>query len=155
MRRESIVIIWIGGLVLAAIVYGIGPDRFLDACLNAIDAIQDAFHNLVLNLGFKAYGLIRALAIGLYAVFAVLAVLSSQRGRHGIGALVCVTIASAILVWRPYDVFPAPLSRWVVVLLLVFCSAIVMSQRLLAPAVRRVAPWPPQVPPHIPPGRPL
>jgi len=32
--------IWIGGLVLAVALYLIGPDRFLDACLNLIEQVD-------------------------------------------------------------------------------------------------------------------
>ena len=85
MRRESILMIWIGGFVLAAALYWIGPDRFLDACLNLIDSLDTTVRNLVAMLGAQTYGVVRALAIAMYVVFAVLAFLASQRGHRGIG----------------------------------------------------------------------
>ena len=101
MRRESILIIWIGGFVLAVLLYLIGPDRFLDVSLAVLDSIDVAFHNLVLAMGAQTYGVIRAFAIAIYVVFAVLAYLASQRGHRGIGALVVVTAVFLMLVWRP------------------------------------------------------
>ena len=44
MRRETLIGIWIGGLVLAALIYLIGPDQFLNTVLNAFDLIDYAFH---------------------------------------------------------------------------------------------------------------
>ncbi len=70
----------------------IGPDRFLDACLDLFDGIDATFRNLVAALGAQAYGVVRAFAIAIYVVFAVLAFLAAQRGHRGIGALVVVTI---------------------------------------------------------------
>lgn len=154
MRRETILTIWIGGLVLAAALYGIGPERFLDACLSAIDAVDAAFRLLVFNLGAQAFAVVRALTIALYVVFAVLAFLAAQRGQRGVGALVLVSIALAVLVWRPYNPYPAPFARWVVAFALVLVSAIVMTQRLLMPSMRRHGPWPQNMPPNAPPDGP-
>jgi len=83
VRRESILMIWIGGLVLAGALYLIGPDRFLDTCVDLINAIDIAFRNLVATLGAQTYRVVRALAIAIYLVFVVLAFLSSQRGHRG------------------------------------------------------------------------
>ncbi len=142
MRRETIALIWVGGLLLAAALYTVGPDRFLDACLNLFDAIDLAFHDLALRLGAQAYAVARALAIAIYAVFATLAFLAAQRGHRAAGALVAVTIVFLILVWQPYGDMPTPLGRWVIALALVLIAAVVMTQRLLTPAPPRGGPWP-------------
>ena len=148
MRRESILMIWIGGFVLAVALYVVGPDRFVDACLDLFDQIDAAFRNLTLMLGAQAYSVVRALAIALYAVFAVLAVLAASRGHRGVAALVVVTIVLLVLVWRPYAPFPAPLSRWVGALALVAVGAVMMTQRLVATPLRRNGPPPPYPPGH-------
>jgi hypothetical protein len=134
---------WIGGAALAVLLYVIGPDRFIDACLNLFDTIDMAFRHLAFIFGAQAYSVVRALAIAFYIVFAILAVLSSQRGMGGIGGLVVVTFIALLLVWRPY-VDPAPASHWLLMLALVLVGAVTMTQRLLAP-VRR--PMPPPFPP--------
>jgi amino acid permease len=144
--------IWIGGLVLAVALYLIGPDRFFDACLDLIDGIDIAFRNVLARLGAQTYGVLRALTIAIYVVFAVLAVLASQRGRGGIGALLGVTIVLLMLVWRPYDFYPAPISRWLAALALVVAAAVVMTQRLTAPPMRRPPFGNGGPPPPYPPG---
>jgi hypothetical protein len=138
--------IWIGGLVLAVALYLIGPDRFFDACLNLIDAIDATFRALVAMLGAQTYGVVRALAIAIYAVFMVLTFLALRSGHRGTGALVVVTAVFLILVWHPYDPYPAPISRWIAALALVLVGAIVMTQRLTAPPFRREGPPPPSPP---------
>jgi hypothetical protein len=138
--------IWIGGLVLAVALYMIGPDRFFDVCFAVIDAIDAVFRNLVTALGAQTYGVVRALAIALYVVFLVLAVLASHRGHRGIGALIVVSAIFLMMVWRPYDDFPAPISRWIAALILVLVGAVVMTQRLVAPPFRREGPPPPYPP---------
>ena len=138
--------IWIGGFMLAAALYLIGPDRFFDALLNLGDAINASFRTLVAMLGAQTYGVIRALAIAIYVVFAVLALLASQRGHRGLVALVAVSAAYLSLVWRPYDSYPAPLGRWMVALALVVVGAVVMTQRLIAPPFVRDRPLPPYPP---------
>ena len=147
MRRESILMIWAGGFVLAVALYLIGPDRFFDACLDLIDQIDGAFRTLVATLGVQAYGVLRALAIAVYVVFAVLAVLASQRGHRGFGALVVVSVVFLMLVWRPYDAYPAPISRWIAALILAVAGAVAMTKRLTMPSFRRDG-----APPPYPPG---
>ncbi|HEY0184945.1 MAG TPA: hypothetical protein VGC09_19260 [Rhodopila sp.] len=142
--------IWIGGLLLAVALYLIGPERFFDTCLDLLDGIDTALRNVVAMLGVQAYSVVRALAIAIFVVFVVLAFLASQRGRRGIGALVIVTAVFLILVWHPYDAFPAPLSRWIAALVLVIVGALVMTQRLMPPPFRRDGP--PPYPPGSPPG---
>lgn len=140
--------IWIGGLVLAVALYVVGPDRFIDACLDLFGSIDAALHNLALMLGTQAYAVVRALALALYVVFAVLTFLAARRGHRGTGALVVVSIVFLVLVWRPYAAYPAPLGRWLIALALVVIGAVMMTQRLLTPPLRRDGP-----PPPYPPGR--
>jgi hypothetical protein len=146
MRRDQILMIWIGGVVLAVALYLIGPDRFFDTFFDAIDSIDVAFRNLLAELGVKTYGIVRALAIAIYVVFAVLAYLASQRGRHGFWALLVVSFVFMMLVWRPFGVYPAPLSRWMAALVLVVVAAVIMTQRLVMPSVQRNGPLPPYPP---------
>jgi len=147
VRRESILMIWVGGFVLAAALYWIGPDRFFDACLNLIDDFDAAVRAVVAMLGAQTYSVVRALAIALYVVFAVLAFLASQRGHRGIGALFVVSAVFLVLVWRPYDPYPAPIGRWIAALILVVVGALIMTQRLTVPPDRRDGLPPPPYPP--------
>lgn len=142
--------IWIGGLVLAVALYLIGPDRFLDVCMAVIDGIDAVFRNLVAELGAQTYGVVRALAIAIYLVFAVLAFLASQHGHRGFWALIVVTATFMLLVWRPYAVYSAPIGRWIAALVLVAIAAMIMTQRLTGTPPRRNGPPPPYPPGHGP-----
>lgn len=148
MRREHIALIWIGGFVLAVVLYMVGPDRFFDAVWNFTDAIDAAARDLVAELGIRSYGVVRALAIAIYIVFAVLAMLASQRGLHGTWALILVTAACMVLIWRPFGIYPAPLSRWLTALILVLIGAAVMTRRLIAHSGPPRGPVPPYPPGH-------
>ena len=148
MRREHILMIWAGGLILAVVLYLVGPDRFFDACLAFLDGIDAAFRGLIAELGMKTYGVIRALTIGIYVVFVVLAFLASQRGHRGLWPMLVVTVVFLMLVGHPFSDYPAPLSRWFASLALVVVGAVVMTQRLTVPPSRRHGPVPP-----YPPGR--
>lgn len=140
--------IWIGGFVLAIALYAVGPDRFFDACLDLIDTIEAALRDLVAQLGARSYGVVRAFAIAIYVVFAVLCVLASRRGLRGFWPLIIVTAVFMALTWHPFGIYPAPLSRWIVALALVVVAAIIMTQRLISPPTPRI------VPPYPPgPGR--
>ena len=147
MRREILAIIWVGGLILAALIYLVGPDQFFDSVLNVLDTLDFGFRRLILSLGAQIFGVIRALAIALYVVFVVLALIASARGRRGMGALIVVSIVYALLVWRPYAEADIPTGRWIVAFVLAMVSAIVMTQRLLTPP--REGRWPP-FPPRPP-----
>ncbi len=146
MRRQTILAIWVGGFVLAVALYLIGPDRFFDACLDLIDGIEAVFRHFVATFGAKVFGVVRAAAIAIYVVFAVLAIMASNRDHRGIGALVVVTAVYLILVWRPYDAWSAPIGRWIAALILVVVGAVVMTQRLTVPPYSRGGPQPPYPP---------
>jgi hypothetical protein len=135
--------IWIGGLVLAVALYVVGPDNFISATLALMNGLDDLFRSLVYNLGAQVFGVVRAAAIAIYVVFVILAVLSVQRGRRGVWALILVTAAFLFLVWHGVDEPPAPPGRWVVALALVVVGALTMTQRLLAqPRDRHIPPYP-------------
>ena len=151
VRREQILAIWIGGLVLAVLLYVIGPERFFNSFWTVFDALDAGLRHIVRAFGYRAYEMVRAVAIALYVVFAVLAVLASRRGHGGIASLVIVTFVCVLLVGDPFSVFPAPLGRWLLALILVLAGAVVMTQRLMGPS--RLPPRGP-VPPFPPRGAP-
>jgi hypothetical protein len=146
VRRDTIAFIWIGGLVLAVALYAVGPDRFFDLFVNLWDNLDLLFRNLALMLGAQVFGVVRALAIAIYFVFAALALLSVQRGRRGVWALVVVTVFFLVLVGSPFGAFTAPVGRWILALALVLFAAAMMTQRLLGPPRRRDLPPPPYPP---------
>ena len=84
VRRDTLAVIWIGGLLLAGLIYLVGPDQFLDLS-DPAGSLDFGFRRLILSLGTQLFGVIRALAIALYRAFVVLALLSSARGRRAWG----------------------------------------------------------------------
>lgn len=134
--------IWVGGFVLAALIYAVGPDRFLDFCVNLFDTVDAVFRNLAFTLGAQAYSVVRALTIALYVVFGILAFLASQRGHRGFWSFVIVTLVLLGLVWRPYF-GSAPISHWFAALVVVVIGAAMMSQRLTGPPPGARMPFPP------------
>jgi len=83
----------------------------------------------VADLSVLALDMVRALAIGLFATFAVLAVAVARRGGRGRGALLVVTLLFVILAGGGID-GAAPNTRWTAALLLSGVGALVMTGRL-------------------------
>jgi hypothetical protein len=148
MSRNTIVAIWVAGLVVAVIVYLAGPDRFVFAALDFIERTWWSLQDALRNISVAAFDLVRALAIGLYFVFVVLTVLTIRRGGRGRGALVALSLVFFGLAWHSAgDGFGAH-TRWLTALLLNAMGALTMTRRLTRP--EQPARWPPGA---MPPGR--
>jgi hypothetical protein len=146
VRRDTIAFIWIGGLLLAVALYAVGPDRFFEACLGMVDAVDAVFRALVYRLGAQVLSIVRALAIAIYVVFLVLAFLAAQRGHRAVWSVIVVTVIFLMLVGHPFSDLPVPVGRWILALVLVVIGAGMMTQRLLVPPPGR------NLPPPYPPG---
>jgi hypothetical protein len=141
VRRNTIGMIWLGGLLLAVLLYVVGPDRFLERFLYTLDGINAGIHAFVLSLGAQAYDVVHALALALLAVFLILAVLASRRGMRANWAIVIVPVVFAFLVWRPLAAGPAPIGRWLAAMVIALVGAGVMTRRLVDPPPPQ-GPWP-------------
>jgi hypothetical protein len=150
VRRNTIGMIWLGGLVLAVLLYVVGPDQFIERCLDTLDAMNAAVHALVISLGAQAYDVVHALALALLVVFLVLGFLASRRGVRSNWALVVLPLAFLVLVWRPVESGPAPIGRWLAALLLALVGAAAMTRRLTSPPPPSPGPW---MPPRWPADR--
>jgi len=140
LDRRIIALVWIGGGLLMAVVYAIGPQHFLAACEAFIVSAVRFVDDLVATLMWRAFEVMRAAAIALYAVFVVLAVLAMRRGLRAGGMLVGVSLVFLLLVrtdW--YD----PGTKWLAAAVLTAVAAAVTTKRLLyAPPPRDPAnPW--------------
>jgi hypothetical protein len=140
LDRRIIALVWIGGIVLMAAVYAIGPQNFLAACEAYIVAAARFVDELIATLMWRAFEVMRAAAIALYAVFVVLAVLAMRRRLRVGGMLVGVSIVFLLLVrtdW--YD----PGTKWLAAALVAAVAAGVTTKRLLhAPPPRDPGgPW--------------
>jgi hypothetical protein len=141
--------IWIGGFVLAVALYVIGPDRFIDACWNLFDTIDSTLRDFAAQLGVRTYGVVRAAALAIFVVFAVLCVLASRQGHRGFWPFIVVSAVFMMLTWHPFGIYPAPLGRWIAALGLVVIAAVIMTQRLMTPPRRRDGPLPPYPPGQV------
>jgi hypothetical protein len=141
VQRSTIGLIWIGGLVLAALFYVIGPDRFLDQCIVALDALNEAIHTLVISLGAQAYDVVHALALALLVVFVALGLLAARRGLGGGWMMIVIPVLFLFLVWRPFAYGPTPIGRWLVALVLALFGAVSMTRRLTGPMPPPSGPW--------------
>lgn len=128
-RRDPILLAWAVGLVLAVAVYVVGPDRFVFRVLDSLHVLAWRISEAVEDLSLLALDLVRALAIGLFATFVVLAVAVARRGGRGRGALLLVTLLFVVLVGGGVD-GGAPNARWTAALLLSGVGAAIMTGRL-------------------------
>lgn len=128
-RRDPILLAWAVGLVLAVAVYVVGPDRFVFRMLDSLHVLAWRISEAVEDLSLLALDLVRALAIGLFATFVVLAVAVARRGGRGRGALLLVTLLFVVLVSGGVD-GGAPNARWTAALLLSGVGAAIMTGRL-------------------------
>jgi hypothetical protein len=140
LDRRIIALVWIGGGVLMAAVYLIGPQHFLAACEAFIADTARFIDDLAVTLMWRAFEVMRAAAIALYAVFVVLAVLAMQRGLRAGGMLLGVSLVFLLLVrtdW--YD----PGTKWLAAAVLAAVAAGVTTKRLLyaAPPRDPADPW--------------
>jgi len=128
-QRDPVVVAWALGLGLAALVFVLGPQHFLARLL---DTLQIAFWQLgqfVAGLSAVALDAVRALAIGLYATFLVLAFAVLRRGGRARAALVVVTVLFLLLVVND-DLPTESNGRWAAALALSAVGALVMTGRL-------------------------
>ena len=94
-------------------------------------AITDALRwvsDLVDALVQRAFEVVRAAAIALYAVFVVLAVLSMSRGARAGGLLFVVSVVFFLLVRTDWY---EPGTKWLAALVLTAIAAVTQTQRLL------------------------
>lgn len=128
-RRDPVVLAWGVGLVLAALVYWTGPDRFVFRVLDTLHVLAWRISEAVADLSVLTLDLVRALAIGLFATFVVLAIAVARRGGRGRGALLLVSVLFAVLASGGAD-GASPNTRWTAALLLSGIGALVMTGRL-------------------------
>ena len=140
MDRRTIGLVWLGGILLMAAVYAIGPQNFLAECETLIRAFAQFLDDLLTTLMWRAFEVLRAAAIALYAVFLALSVLGMRRGLRIGGMLLGVSIVFLLLVrtdW--YD----PGTKWLAAALVAGVAAAVTTRRLMhTPSSRDPAnPW--------------
>jgi hypothetical protein len=143
VRRNTVGLVWLVGILLTVALYATGPDRFLQVSFDVLLHLQDVFQAIVASFTVQALELVRALAVGLFAVFVGLAVLASRRGLRARAALVVVTALFLALLYPAMGGYYLSTSRWFGAFLLAAVGALVMTRRLLSPVPQHPAPGDP------------
>jgi hypothetical protein len=128
-RGDPVVVAWIVGLGLAGLVYAVGPRQFLFQALDTFHVLMWRLGELIADLSSVALDIVRALAIGLYATFVLLAIGVVRRGGRARAALVVVSVLFAMLVLHNQGPSESN-GRWTAALTLAAIGAIVMTNRL-------------------------
>lgn len=132
MNRNTIGLIWIGGLVLAVLLTVIGPGMLGTTLAGALDRSFDSVSRALAQLGDPLREMIRGFAIAAYVVFIVLCVLARRRGLPSMTAAIVVTLLFLLLAGEPRD-WGRSLhgSHWLLALLLTVGGALLMTRRLM------------------------
>lgn len=131
-QRDPVVVAWVVGLGLAALIYVVGPQHFLFRLLDTLHLALWQLGEVIAGLSAMALDMVRALAIGLFATFVVLALAVLRRGGRARGALVVVTVLFLLLVSHD-DTMTESNGRWAAALALSAVGAMVMTGRLRQP----------------------
>jgi hypothetical protein len=129
MRDRTVTVVWVVGLILAALVYLVGPDRFLENAFADADRLAEAAQRALLQAGARVYDVVRALAIACFAIFFALSVIAAGRGQPARGLLLLVSLLFLVLVWHEG---PEATGHWLLAFLLAAAGAASMTRRLSA-----------------------
>ncbi len=130
MQSRTITLVWAAGLSLAALIYVVGPDHALDSLFGLADEAAQSIQQLVVLLGGRAFDILRALAIGCFAIFFILSVVAGGRGLPGRWQLLGVTVLFLLLVWHQG---PEATGHWLLAFVLAAAAALNVTRRLGGP----------------------
>ena len=128
-RRDPVLIAWVVGLGLAAVAYAIGPQYFMFRVVDSFHLAMWRIGEAIGDLSLMGRDLVRALAIGLYATFVVLALSVIRRGGSGKAALFWVSVLFLFLIGG-IDLTTESDTRWFLALAVAGVGAVTMTQRL-------------------------
>ena len=137
MGRNTIGLIWIGGLLLAVLLTVVGPGALGTELGFALDRLVDSTTLALAQVGDPLREMIRGFAIAAYGVFIALCVVARRRHRPAMVMAVVVTLVLLFLVGSPRG-WDRSLhgAHWFLALLLNLAASLVMTRRLGAG-------WPP------------
>lgn len=128
-RRDPVLIAWVLGLGLAALAYAVGPQYFMFRVVDSFHIAMWRIGEAIGDLSMMGRDLVRALAIGLYATFVVLALSVIRRGGAGKVALFWVSVLFLFLIGG-IELTTESDTRWVLALAVAGAGAVTMTQRL-------------------------
>jgi hypothetical protein len=127
MHRNTILLIWIGGILVALLAYAADPGALLNAALDLLATGVAGAERLIGELSAFGSDAVRALAVGLFVIFVAMAVLAIRQGGKGRMALFVV---SAVFLSLLRDGSGASNGRWVAAFALAAVGALVMTTRV-------------------------
>jgi hypothetical protein len=127
MQRNTIMLIWTGGLLVALLAYATNPGALLNAALDLLAGGLAAVERLVAGLSAFGSDVVRALAVGLFVTFVALAVFAIRQGGKGRMALFTVSTVFVLLL---RDGGGESNGRWVAAFALAAVGALVMTTRV-------------------------
>lgn len=128
-RRDPVMIAWVVGLMLAALAYWVGPQYFMFRVVDSFHVALWRISETIGDLSLMGRDLVRAMAIGIYATFVVLAISVIRRGGAGKVALFWVSALFLFLIGG-IEMTTESNSRWVLALAVAGVGAVTMTQRL-------------------------
>ncbi len=143
MRRNAVGLIWLAGIVLAVIVYQLGPDRMLFESVQVIDNLRDTINGVFAALAINTFDVLRALALGLLPVFAVLAALAQRRGLRIGRQVIVVAVLMLVLLYLPSrDGYYVSNPRWMLAFLVIAGGCLSVTRQLTRPQLPQSWPRP-------------
>jgi hypothetical protein len=118
---------WVVGLGLAALIFLVGPDRFMFRLMDTLHVLGWRLAEALAELSATAVDVVRALSIGLYVTFVGLGLAVARRGGRARLALVVVSLLFLMLAG---DAGPGDQTRWLAALALSGIAASIMTGRL-------------------------
>jgi hypothetical protein len=125
--HRTLIIVWTAGLLLALAAYAMGPDQVVAAAFMLFDRLAAAVQSSLRDLGMRAYDVLRALSLGLFAIFFVLSLVAVGRGLPARWTLFAVTLLFLILVWHEG---PEATGHWTLAFVLAATGAASITRRL-------------------------
>ncbi len=133
-RRDPVLVAWVLGLGLAALAYAVGPQYLLFRVLDSVHMAMWQIGEALSDLSLAGRDLVRALALGLYVTFVVLALSVIRRGGPGKAALFWVTVLFLFLIGG-VDLTAESNLRWTLALAVAGVGAVTMTTRLRQTAI--------------------
>jgi hypothetical protein len=127
VRSSTVGVVWAVGLVVAALIYVMGPDDALATLFAWADQAGAALQHAVAELGGRAFDILRALAIGCFAVFFALCVIAAGRGQSTVWLMLWVSALFLLLVWHEGR---EATGHWTLAFLLAAAAALNVTRRL-------------------------
>ena len=129
MTRNTVLLIWALGALLAVLLIFAGP--------NPVErALQDGFSQLqsvIDRLDGPTMEVVRGVAVALFCVFLALCVVALRRGQPAVGMAIMISILFLLLAGHVFAwVFFLHRPHWVLALLLALFAALTMTRRVLA-----------------------